>query len=117
MRFLADENFDNDILRGVLRENPAFDVTRVQDTPVYQDDDPAVLAWAANHNCILLTHDAKTIPRFAYERIAAGLPMPGVIEINKQRLSIGKAIEEILVIAGASDPSEWENRVTYLPMR
>jgi predicted nuclease of predicted toxin-antitoxin system len=117
MRFLADENFDNKILRGMFHENPDFDVVRVQDTEVYGADDPTVLAWAAKEGRILLTHDAETMIGFAYERIRAGLLIPGVIEINKQRMSIGQAVIELLLIDGASDAAEWENKVTYLPLR
>jgi hypothetical protein len=116
MRFLADENFDNLILRGILRENPNFDVVRVQDTDVYQAAAPVVLAWAAVEGRILLTHDVKTMTYHAYERVEAGLPMPGVIEVSKQQMSLGRAVEELLIIDGASDPSEWENLVAYLPM-
>ncbi len=117
MRLLADENFDNDILRGVQRANPDLDILRVQDTEVYQADDPIVLAWAAEDGRILLTHDKKTIPYYANERVAAGLSMPGVIEVLKQQMSLGQAIEELLIFIGASDPSEYENRVIYLPLR
>jgi hypothetical protein len=117
MRFLADENFDNLILRGIWRENPNFDVVRVQDTDIYQAADPAVLAWAAQEGRILLTHDVKTMTLYAYERVAAGLPMHGVIEVSKQRMSLGQAVTELLIIDGASDPAEWENLVVYLPMR
>jgi hypothetical protein len=31
IRFLVDEDFDNDILRGVLRRKPNLDIVRVQD--------------------------------------------------------------------------------------
>ncbi len=31
MKWLADENFDNDILRGIIRRLPEFDVVRAQD--------------------------------------------------------------------------------------
>ncbi len=67
MRFLADENFDNHILEGVRRENPDIDVVRVQDTEIYEADDPIVLEWAAKENRILLTHDVRTMSRYAYE--------------------------------------------------
>lgn len=30
LRFLADENFNNDIVRGVLRGDPVVDIVRVQ---------------------------------------------------------------------------------------
>lgn len=115
MRFLADENFDNDILRGVLREDPTVDFIRVQDTEVYEADDPIVLAWAAQEGRIVLTHDVKTMTRFAYERVEAGLPMPGVIEIPRH-VPIGQAISELLTLIGASDAADWENQVTYLPL-
>jgi len=28
---VADENFNNDILRGLLRRNPLLDIVRIQD--------------------------------------------------------------------------------------
>ena len=117
MRFLADENFDNDILRGVQRANPDFDVIRVQDTEIYQADDPIVLAWAAEEGRILLTHDEKRWPDYANERVAAGLSMPGVIRDRNDQAPVGQIIEELLIFIGASDPSEYENRVVYLPLR
>src|SRR4051794_29900171 len=115
MRFLADENFNNRILQSVLRENSDFNMIRVQDIEVYGADDPAVLAWAAQENRILLTRDVNTLIDFAYDRVRAGLPMPGVIEI-RQQVSIGQAISELLLLIGASEASEWENRVTFLPL-
>jgi len=116
IRFLADENFDNTILRGVRHKFPEFDVTRVQDTEIYQAADPIVLEWAAEHDCVLLTHDTETMVGFAYERIATGLPMSGVVRVPDY-LSIGQAVDNIVLIAGASDPDEWENKVTHLPLR
>ena len=31
LRFLADEDFDNDIVRGMLRRLPTMDIVRAQD--------------------------------------------------------------------------------------
>lgn len=115
MRFLADENFNNDILRGILNESPDFDVIRAQDTEIYEADDAAVLAWAADEGRMLLTHDVKTITPYVQERVKAGLPMPGVI-IIRQQVPLGEAIEALHIFIGASDPEEWENQVTYLPL-
>jgi predicted nuclease of predicted toxin-antitoxin system len=74
MKLLADENLDNTIIRGLLRRNPIIDILRVQDVGLSGVDDPAVLAWAADDNRILLTHDVATITRYAYERVATNLP-------------------------------------------
>lgn len=55
-RFLADENFNNQIVRGVLRQSPDIDIVRVQDVDLSGADDPTVLAWAAQERRIVLTH-------------------------------------------------------------
>jgi hypothetical protein len=31
VQFLADENFNNQIVRGVLRQSPDIDIVRIQD--------------------------------------------------------------------------------------
>jgi predicted nuclease of predicted toxin-antitoxin system len=54
LKLLADENFDNTILRGLLRRQPDIDIIRVQDTELYGANDPTVLAWAAQENRILM---------------------------------------------------------------
>jgi hypothetical protein len=116
LRLVADENFNNDILRGVRRRNPAVDLVRVQDEGLSGADDPAVLEWAAQAGRVLLTHDVSTMTRHAYDRVRQGQPMPGVFEVSRQ-VPIGVAIEEILVLAECSLPGEWEGQVRYLPLR
>lgn len=73
IRLAADENLNNDILRGLRRLNPMVDIARVQDLEVCGADDPLVREWAALEKRVLLTHDAKTIPHFASDRIRRGV--------------------------------------------
>jgi predicted nuclease of predicted toxin-antitoxin system len=101
-------------LRGLLRRKPDLDTLRVQDVGLFGKDDPTVLAWAAQENRILLTHDVATITRYAYERTAKGLRMPGVIEITASS-SIGKAIEDILLFIECGIDGELEGQILYLP--
>ena len=75
-----------------------------------------VLAWAAQEERIVVTHDVSTFSVSAYERIAAGLAMPGVIEIP-ETVPMAVIIDELILIAGASEPAEWANTVRYLPLR
>lgn len=63
-----------------------------------------------------MTHDIRTIPRYAYERVKAGHAMPGVV-IVLDSMPIGQAIEDLLLIAECSRPGEWEGQVRYLPLR
>jgi hypothetical protein len=116
MRFLVDENFNNDILHGLQNRTPDIDVVRVQDTEVYQADDPQLLEWAAQQDRILLTHDVQTIPGYAYERVVAGLPMPGIIEVSTQ-IGIGEAVEALCILIGAGTPTDFENQVRFVPLR
>ena len=116
LAFAADENFNHDIVRGVRRRNPAVDLLTVQAAGLSGADDPAVLAWAAAAGRVLLTHDVRTMTRYAHARVAAGEPMPGVFEVAPD-VPVGVAIDEILILAECSRPAEWDGQVRYLPLR
>jgi hypothetical protein len=94
LRLLSDEDFNGHILRGVLRLLPALDLIRVIDIGLSSTLDPSVLEFAASEGRVLLTHDAATVPAFAYERVKAGSRMPGVI-VCPQLLAIGDAMRDI----------------------
>jgi hypothetical protein len=83
VRWLADENFNNDLLRALLRRRPALDVIRVQDVGLSGADDAAVLAWAAQQGRVLLTHDVSTVTAYAYQRVVNHERMPGVFEAGR----------------------------------
>jgi uncharacterized protein DUF5615 len=112
----ADENFNNNIVRGLLRRNSKLDIVRIQDAGLSGADDPTVLEWSAEEGRVLLTHDVSTITHHAYERIRAGSSIPGVLEVGRN-VPIGTAIEEILLLAECSLDGEWEGQVQYLPLR
>ncbi len=116
LRFLADENFNNAILHGVLRRDVRLHILRVQDTAVNGADDPTVLTWAAEQGYLLLTHDLTTMPEYAYARVRAARPMPGVFAVGAD-VPIGVLIEDLLLIAEFSDAEEWADQVWYLPLR
>jgi hypothetical protein len=117
VRLLLDENFNNPIGVGLMRDRPNLDMSRAQDIPeIAGKDDRTLLEWAAQEGRILLTHDVHTITAYAYERVATGKPMPGVIEVNRS-VSVGTLVEEILLMIEASNPGELEGRVVYVPIR
>ncbi|MCA0456770.1 MAG: DUF5615 family PIN-like protein [Chloroflexi bacterium] len=114
VRFLADENFNGRILRGVRRVNPDADILRVQESPVYGASDPDVLEWAAREGRILLTHDIDTMIGFANARLKAGQPMAGLLAVHDDA-PFGQVIDDLLAILGASEPHDWDNKVVFLP--
>lgn len=99
VRYAADENFNNDIVWGLLRRNSERDMLRIQDAGLAGADDPTMLAWAAETERLVLTPDVKTMTRYAYERVARGESMPGVVEARRL-VPMGLVIDDVLPLAG-----------------
>ena len=116
MRWLADENLNKDIVRGLLRRKPDLDIVRVQDAGLSGLDDPSLLAWAAAEDRVLITHDVSTMTAYAYRRTASGEYMPGDFEVSRF-VPTATVIEDILLLSVCSNEREWEGQVRYLPLR
>ena len=115
LRFSADENLDIRIVQGLRGQAPEIDVVRVQEAGLQAAPDLVVLEWAASEGRLVLTHDVSTMTGFAYDRVREGRSMPGLVQIPT-RLPIGRAVDDLLILATASQPGEWEGQVVYLPL-
>ncbi len=115
LSLLSDENFNGDIVRGLFLRQPNLDLLRVQDVGLREVDDPAILAWAASNERILLTHDRATMPDFAYDRLVRGEPMAGMFVVN-DRMPIRQVIDELSLLIDCSEQAEWNGVVLYLPL-
>jgi hypothetical protein len=114
IRFAADENFNNDILRAVWRVEPSLEIIRVQDTEAFGFSDPDLLRWLAKENRILLTHDVNTVPGFAKDFLKEGFTFPGIFLVHDSK-PIAAVAQDILLVAVCSSPEEWTNQLLYLP--
>lgn len=116
LRFAADENLNERLVLALLRRLPSLDILRVRDTPVAAGSDGEVLAWAAAEGRIVITHDGRTMPAEAWVRIAAGLPLPGLVIVPGD--APARAIlEHLALIAEAGAPGDVRDRVLFLPSR
>lgn len=115
LRYLADEDFDNRILKAFRRNAPSLDWVRVQDVGLSGCDDEQILRFAAENERVLLTRDVSTMTAAAYRRIEQAEPMPGLIVVP-QRIAIGQAVDELLFLAKESQTEEWMGQVLYLPL-
>jgi predicted nuclease of predicted toxin-antitoxin system len=115
LRLLADENFNDDIVRGLLLRQPDLNIVCTRDVGLSSAEDPDILAWAAENNRIVLTYDRATMSDFAYERVAAGESMAGVFILN-DRFPVGQAIQEILLWVACSEQAEWSGRAVHIPL-
>lgn len=111
----ADENLKRQIVSGLRRRLPSLDLVTVQGAGLSGASDPDVLAWAAVENRVLITHDTRTMKDFAYQRVAAGEAMPGVVAVPP-RIPIAQAIEDLLTIIEVATPDEMRDRVLRLPL-
>lgn len=116
LAFLADENFNGDIVRGIFRQSPILDLVRVQDVGLSGQSDPEVLQWAAEKGGIVLTHDLASMPCFADDRVVHGLEMPGVIAVRRN-LPYSSVIEDLLLMEHCMEPAELDGKTFYLPLR
>lgn len=116
LRLATDADFNGNALAGIRAREPNLDIVSVHEVGLSDEPDPGILNWAATEGRILISHDRKTMCRFANERIAAGLPMPGLFVIRDTWHQVGLMIDEILLVAHCSDQYEWADQVTFLPL-
>jgi predicted nuclease of predicted toxin-antitoxin system len=115
LRLLIDEDVHGDIVDGLRRRQPGLDLVRVQDVGLQHTPDSSILEWAAQQERVVVSVDKKTLAVDAWDRVARGLPMPGVA-ILRILLTIGQAINELEFIALAGNPEDFRDQVIYLPM-
>ena len=118
LQALLDHNFDQDILRGLLRRIPALDVIIAYEAGLSRTEDPDLLIWAAKEQRLLLTHDRRTMPAHAKTVIDSGHTIAGVVIVPEpSQMPIAQIIEQLELIITCTDESEWQNVIDYLPLR
>jgi hypothetical protein len=113
-RLLADADLHPGIVRGISARNPGVDFEISQGLLPEGARDPEVLAFAAEHGRVLVSHDVNTMP-LHFREFTSAWASPGLILIP-QRLSIGAAIEELLLVWECAEAREFRNQVLYLPL-
>lgn len=117
LRLASDADVHGEIIRGLRRRLPEIDLVRAQGALPEGTRDLKVLAWAAAENRVLITNDRNTMVGFAYQRVAAGEQVPGLIVTTNEQ-SIGSAIDDIVLIAEYMSEEEIRDQVVvFLPFR
>jgi hypothetical protein len=113
LRFQADADLNDDIVKGLFRREPGIDFRTAADAKLRGLSDLKVLDLAASDNRVLVSHDRKTMPR-AFAKFLQSRQSPGVIIIS-QKLDLLTAIDALLLIWSASEAEEWKNRIASVP--
>ena len=111
-RFLADNDLNDAIAVGVLRREPAVEIARLRDLGLATWSDPEVLDFAARENWIVVSHDVNTMREAGSTRLAARLPMNGLL-LAHQRTPVSAIIESLLLIWAASEAEEWAAKSSF----
>lgn len=114
-RFLADENVETPYLKALSQNIAGIEVVRVQDVGLSSTPDDVILAWATEHNYIVLTHDVRTMPNFVYQRLVEGKTSACVIAF-KTTHPVPDVVADLKSMIEASSVDEWHNKVVQLPL-
>ncbi|MEP7342166.1 MAG: DUF5615 family PIN-like protein [Acidobacteriota bacterium] len=113
IRFQADYDFNKKIVRALRQRYPSMDFRTGHDTGLEGLPDEQVLEISARDGRILVSHDVNTMP-VHFANFISNQNSPGVILIP-QNLPIKRAVEELVLIWGASEAAEYVNLITWLP--
>ena len=117
MKWLADENFRNAILRGLLRQAPTIDIIRAQDVlETSGRDDRALLRFATTQGRVVVTHDVSTmLPAMREQMHLASRCAP--IVFVPDSMPVSASIEDLLILDQCSSEADWAAGVIYIPLR
>jgi predicted nuclease of predicted toxin-antitoxin system len=116
LRLASDQDVNDRIIRGLFRRVPDLDLVRVREVGLSQTPDPEILEWSAKEERVLITEDVNTMVGFAWARVKAAQPMHGVLAL-REGVSIGRAIEDILLVAECYTAEEMKAlAVVYIPL-
>lgn len=114
-RILLDQNFDHRIYRGLLHRIPGLVCETTEGLGLKSHRDDQILAFAASESRIIFPHDERTFGLFAYERLARGEVMSGLVVVPDS-IPIGKAIDDLELLIACSNESELNRKVLRLPL-
>lgn len=114
VRFQADADLNQIIVRATLRLEPGIDFQTVRSAGLAGLNDPDVLALAARQGRILVSHDRKTMPRY-FGQFILSEKSSGLLIVS-QKLPVSQVAEDLLLIWLASEPEDWTNRIRSLPL-
>jgi len=117
LQYLLDEHIPPLYRTQLVRREPELIVRIISDpdAPAKGALDPDILIWCEVHNFILVTNNRKSMPKHLADHLAQDRHIPGILVMDLGR-NIGEIIEELLIIAGASNDYEYQDRIEYLPL-
>ncbi|MFN0110230.1 MAG: DUF5615 family PIN-like protein [Blastocatellia bacterium] len=114
VKFYMDVHVRRPVTEGLRLRG--IDVLTSQEDGARRLADPLLLDRAGELGRVLFTQDDDLL-REAKLRQQLGIEFGGVIYAHQLNISIGECVDDLELIAGASESDEWINRVEYLPLK
>jgi hypothetical protein len=114
-RFLADNDLNDAIVRGVARREPSIEFLRLRELGLDRLPDPEVLQFAARENWIVVSHDVNSMTAAAFGLLTSNQAMHGLLLVH-QSDPIAPIIDSLVLIWSASEAEEWSGLVEFLPL-
>jgi predicted nuclease of predicted toxin-antitoxin system len=91
------------------------DVLTAQEDGTAEMDDEILLDRATELGRVLVSQDADLL-REGAKRLGERKSFSGIIYAHQLRITIGQMVEDLELIATATSPKEWRERIEYLPL-
>jgi len=110
IQYLLDEHIASLYRTQLMRQAPYLVVRMIgdPDAPLQGTLDPEILIWCETHDFILVTNNRKSMPKHLADHLAEGHHIPGIFVIDLSS-NIGETLTELIIIAGASFPKEYQD--------
>ncbi len=117
LKYLIDENVDPVYTNQLRRLRPDLVVWGVGEpnTPKKGTLDPEILCWCEEHNFVLVTNNRKSMPVHLTDHITEDRHMSGIFILNPN-LSMGKNLEELILLAEYSFDNEYQDQIIHVPI-
>ena len=108
-----DENMARAIAIGLRVRG--IDVLTAQEDNRRKTDDSILLDRAGALKRVMVSFDADMLA-IGTQRQQDGVPFVGIIYAHPTRISVGKLLQELELIATVGEPQDLENTIVYLPL-
>ena len=112
---LLDQDFNHDIIRGLVLRIPDLDFITALSLGLERADDRRLLLAAARERRILLSHDELSMAGHYWALLNKGKTLEGVV-IVPRRLPIRSAVDDLETIVNCSTHEDWTNNCKILPL-
>lgn len=117
VRYLLDEHVDPRLRTQLIRQASDLVVWMIGDpgAPRRGTSDPDILLWCEVNGFTLVTSNRRSMPDHLQAHLTAGRHIPGILVLPPD-MTIGAALEQLLLVWGASEAEEYRDLLLYLPL-